>query len=208
MVGLYIVLEGVVGTGKSTQAKLLHGFFKKKYPDKEIVLTREPGGTEISEAIRKCVQGTKYSEAMHPICEAYLYAAARSQSLRTIVEPVLEKDGIVISDRSFISSMSYQGYARGLGIDRIRNINKFAVDNIIPDKILFLDLDPEIGLHRTFDKEGDKFEKENVEFFRKIAEGYQKISLMPEFKDKWIRIDASGKVEEVNHRIVEHLKKT
>jgi dTMP kinase len=195
---VYIVLEGVVGTGKTTQAKKLFYFLKDKFPDREIILTREPGGTEIAEAIRKLVQGTEFNEEMEPICEAYLYASARAQSLRKIVNPVLDKKGIVISDRSFLSSTAYQGYAKGLGIDTVLDINKTAVADFQPNLILFLKLDPAIGLSRSFDKKGDKHEKEGVEFFRKIEKGYLKLSKK---YNQWKNIDASGNEEEVFENI-------
>ena len=195
----YILLEGVVGTGKTTQANKLFKFLKEKYPNKEVILTREPGGTEIAESIRKLVQGTEFTEEMDPICEAYLYASARAQSLRKVVRPVLEKKGIVIADRSFLSSLAYQGYAKDLGINKVLEINKSAISGFQPDFILFLQLDPEIGLSRTFDKEGDKHEKQGVEFFRKIEKGYFELSKM--YPEKWKTIDASGTQEEVFSKI-------
>ena len=85
---MYIAFEGIVGTGKSTQSKKLYDFLKEQYPSKEVIWTREPGGTEIAQKIRECVQGTEYGEEMGPVCEAYLYAASRAQALRTVVKPV------------------------------------------------------------------------------------------------------------------------
>ena len=201
MKGIYLILEGVVGTGKTTQANNLLIYLKQKYPNKEVILTREPGGTEISETIRKLVQGTKFDEDMVPECEAYLYAASRAQSLRKIVMPVLEKGGIVISDRSFISSLAYQGFTRKLGIDKVLEINKIAIEKTEPDLILFFNLDPEIGLSRTFDKKGDKFESENIEFFKQIEQGYSGVSKLPNFEKKWFNIDARGSESEVFNRI-------
>ena len=124
MKGIYIVFEGIVGTGKSTQAKILYDFLKEKNKNREIILTKEPGGTEIADEIRKIAQATKFNEDMNPVCEAYLYAASRAQSLRKIVKPALEKGSIVISDRSFISSLAYQGAARKIGIEKVLEINK------------------------------------------------------------------------------------
>ncbi|AJF61649.1 TPA: dTMP kinase [Candidatus Woesearchaeota archaeon] len=207
MKGIYIVLEGVVGTGKTTQAAKLHKYLKGLYPDREILLTREPGGTEISESIRKIVQGTSYKEIMAAETEAYLYAASRAQSLRAVVSPVLKKGGIIISDRSVVSSLAYQGSARKLGIKKVMEINRTAIEGFLPDLILFFELDPASGLKRTFDKDGDKFESKGVDFFREIAEGYKEISAMPEFRGSWKTIDASGSREEVFSRIKESLRK-
>ena len=207
MKGTYIILEGVVGTGKTTQANNVFEYLKNKFPDKKVVLTREPGGTEIAEAIRKLVQATKFEEKMDPICEAYLYASARAQLLRKLVKPVLDQGGIVVSDRSFVSSLAYQGYTRGIGINKVLKVNKTAIENTNPDLILFLELDPEIGLSRTFDKEGDKFEQENVDFFRKIEQGYIEVSQLPEYKGKWVNIDAKGDQDIVFNRIMQEIKK-
>ncbi len=207
MKGTYIILEGVVGTGKTTQATNVYEYLKNKFPNKKVVLTREPGGTEIAEAIRKLVQGTKFEEKMDPVCEAYLYASARAQLLRNLVRPVLDQGGIVISDRSFISSLAYQGYTRGIGINKVLKINKTAIENTSPDLILFLKLDPQIGLNRSFDKEGDKFEQENVDFFKKIEQGYIELSEMQEFKDNWVSIDANGDQETVFNRIIQEINK-
>ena len=197
---MYIVLEGVVGTGKTTQATKLYEFLKSKFPEKKVILTREPGGTQIAEEIRKVVQGTEYKEDMTVMCEAYLYAAARAQSLNKIVKPVLESGGIVVSDRTFLSSLSYQGYVRS-NINLILEINKKAIEGFYPDLILFLDLEPKKGLMRTFDKDGDKWEKLDVNFFEKVRLGYIEISKMSKFSDKWINIDASGNINNVFERI-------
>jgi dTMP kinase len=197
---MYIALEGVVGTGKTTQATKLYEFLKLKFPNKKVILTREPGGTQIAENIRKIVQGTEYNEEMDVVCEAYLYAAARAQSLRKIVKPVLDSGGIVVSDRTFLSSLAYQGFVRS-NINLILDINKKAIEGFYPDTILFLDLDPKKGLMRTFDKDGDKWEKLDVTFFEKVKEGYLEISKMPEFSKKWINIDATGNINDVFFRI-------
>ncbi len=201
---MYIVFEGIVGTGKSTQTKLLFDYLKEKYPKKEIILTREPGGTEISEQIRKLVQGTKHDEKMEYVCESYLYAASRAQSLRSIVKPVLERKGIVISDRSFISSLSYQGFARKLGLKKVLAINEVAIEGFIPDIVFYLDLEAKVAIKRTFDKDGDKFELKNVEFFLGIQKGYAEISKLKMFEGKWKNIDAS----KTKHEIFEEVKKT
>lgn len=194
---MYIVFEGIVGTGKTTQSKKLYDYLKERYPNKKILWTREPGGTEIAQKIRECVQGTKYNEEMDPICEAYLYAASRAQTLRTVVKPVIENGGIVVSDRSFITSLAFQGYGRDTGIGTTLKINKSAIKSIIPDLVIFLDLDPDLSIKRLFDKNGDKWERLGVEFFHKVRKGYLKISKMKLFKDKWLNV-------KVNNAPIEH----
>ncbi|MCW1891615.1 MAG: dTMP kinase [Candidatus Uhrbacteria bacterium] len=201
--GMYIVFEGVVGTGKTTQAKLLVERLKQQYPDREVVGTREPGGSEIAEAIRVLVQGTPFTENMDPICEAYLYASARAQSLRAVVLPVIERGGIVVADRSFCTSVAWQGAARGLGTELVLRINESAIQGCLPDAVIEIDLDPVIGLQRTFDKNGDKFESMPVEFFHACARGYQELSEHPMFAGKWHRVSGEGSIEDVSARIRE-----
>ncbi len=200
--GFYIVFEGFVGTGKTTQSKKLTEFLKRKFPHKEVIWTFEPGGTEIANAIRKVVQGTSFSEDMEPVCEAYLYAAARAQSLRKLTKPVLEKGGIVIGDRSFLTSLAYQGFGRGLKWEKVLEINRSALEGIEPDLIIYLDLPFRTGLARTFDKEGDKFESEELKFFEKVSRGYKKLSRLPIFSKKWLTVRAIGEIEGVFHKVL------
>ena len=112
--GCYIVFEGVVGSGKTTQSKRLVEVLRSRFPEREIIWTREPGGDDIAEAIRALAQGAAYAKNMDPICEAYLFAAARAQSLRTVVKPAVDRGALVIADRNFISSVAFQGFGRGL----------------------------------------------------------------------------------------------
>ena len=194
---MYIVFEGIIGTGKSTLSKKLYQYLKKKFPNKNVILTREPGGTEIAQKIRKVVQGTKFNEEMDPICEAYLYAASRAQALRAIVKPVLDTNGIVVADRSFVTSLGYQAGAREIGIRETLKINKAAIENFIPDLVIFLDLDSKIALKtRPPDVSGDRWEMMNEEFFNKVRKGYLKASKLKMFKGKWLTIsvvdDAAG----------------
>lgn len=202
---IYIVIEGIVGTGKSTQSKKIQEYLRKKYPNKEIILTREPGGTEIAENIRKAVQGTKYEEEMDPICEAYLYAGARAQSLRKIVKQINNKDTIVISDRSFITSTANQGEGRSIGIDKVLKINEIAIEGFLPDIVFFLDLPYKMGLKRVFDHSGDKFESLGEDFYSKVEEGYKKIQMKKGLFSHWINIDATGNENEVFKKIVYQL---
>lgn len=199
--GRYIVFEGVVGTGKTTQSKRLVEELKKQFPEKEVIWTREPGGSEIAEAIRTLVQATPFTEKMDPMCEAYLYASARAQSLRTVVLPVLAKGGIVVADRSFCSSVAWQGFGRGLGFETILEINKTSVKDVLPDVIIEMDLDPEIGLQRTFDARGDKFETMPIEFFRSCVSGYRALAEHDLLKDRWKRVDGQGSMDEVFARV-------
>ncbi|AKH33332.1 Thymidylate kinase [candidate division SR1 bacterium Aalborg_AAW-1] len=199
---MYIVFEGTVGTGKSTQSKLLVEHLKSQYPDREVIRVREPGKTPIAEAIRTLVQGTEFPEEMDPICEAYLYSAARAQLINTITKPALEREAIVVSDRCFWSSLSYQGYTKGTGIETIWQVNKPIVESCLPDLVLFFDMPVEIGLSRTFDGVGDKHELNGKEFFEQAHEGYLKCVEDGRFAKKAVSINALGTIEEVSTRIL------
>lgn len=204
---MYIVFEGTVGSGKTSQAALLVEWMERKFPDRTIVLTREPGGTEIADAVRKLVQATPFSEEMDPVTEAYLYAASRAQSLRRIVWPCLCANGFVISDRSFITSLVFQGYAEGVGTGVVKRINSEAISGdriLLPDVILFLDLPVEVALGRTFDFAGDKWEARGEGFFRRVSEGYKCVAAS--FGNRWVNISASGSREEVFERVLEGLE--
>lgn len=200
---MYIVFEWVVGVWKSTQSQKLATHLQTQYPDRKVHRTREPGGTEIAEAIRTLVQGTRFAEEMHALTDAYLYAAARAQLLNAYIKPRLDAWDIVVADRSFLTSLAYQGYTQWLGIERVMEINWEATKEVLPDLVLFLDLDVETWYSRTFDPEGDKRERQKIDFFTTAYEGYKKIPLIvKEVAPVWQEIDASGSPEEVYDRIV------
>jgi dTMP kinase len=212
---MYIAFEGIVGSGKSTQAKKLADTFRNHpgflwtptLPVPDIISIREPGSTPIAEDIRYLAQGKTWeSETMHPMTNAYLYAAARAQTLQTIVKPALERGDIVISDRSFLSSCTIQWEAQWLGIDTVLEINTPAISTVIPEKIIYLDIDVELALSRTFDHEGDKFEREGKDFYESIVRGYEKCMNYEIVNNRMIRIDANGSEEEVFERILVALR--
>ncbi len=206
MQGIYIVIEGIVGSGKSTQGKLLEQYLTHRFPNREVVRTFEPGGSEIANAIRKLVQGTEFNEEMSPWCDAYLYASSRAQTLNTIVKPNLEKGNIVISDRNFISSLTIQGYAQELGPEIVTEVNKPLFKIAFPDVVIQLDISPEVGLSRIYDIDGDKFEKKAVDFYQKVSSAYEEVKKYEIFRDKWITVDVNNKTpEQVHQEIKEKL---
>jgi len=203
---MYIVFEGIVGTGKSTLSSMLLEHFKKELPDKEVILTREPGGGEIAEAIRTLVQATQFNEEMHAITTMYLYAASRAQTIQKIVKPVLKRNGIVISDRSFITSLAYQGFGEGLGLEEVLEANRQVIDNTWPDVVLYGDLAPEIALKRTRDRDGDRWETRSTYFFEKVRKGYEEVMKHELFKDKIFKYEIDNDPDVSFDRILTILK--
>lgn len=202
---MYIVFEWTVGTGKTTQSKMLVEHLQNKFPDREVIRVREPGKTPIAEAIRTLVQGTSFSEEMDPICEAYLYSSARAQLINTVIRPALARWAIVVSDRSFWSSLSYQWFAKGQSIETIREINKPIVEVCLPDMVFFFDMPVDIWLSRTFDSAGDKHELNGKAFFEQAHQGYLLCLDDPRFAKHSTLIDALGTRKEVFERIISQL---
>ena len=170
---MYIVIEGPWGAGKSVLTPILAFELKKKYPRKSVITVNEPGSSEIANAIRKLVQGTKFKEKMLAFADVYLYAAARAQLLKSVVEPVLASDGIVISDRSFLSSLAIQGYGQDLGIKRVLEINWPVIKDFIPDVVFYVNADIKKSINQTSDSFGDKFETQDLKFLKKCIKGYK-----------------------------------
>lgn len=204
---MYIVFEGIVGSGKSTQSKWLVEYLRTQYPDREVVHVREPGSTPIAEDIRHLCQWKMWEdEVMHPLTNAYLYAAARAQTLHTVVAPALAAGKIVVSDRSFLSSVAYQWEAQWLGFDTVLSVNREAIEGILPDMVFYMDIDVDIALSRTFDAAGDKWEKMGKDFFEKIVLGYKKSEKLDIMKWRFINIDARGTQDEIFADIVWKVK--
>lgn len=194
---MYLVCEGVVGTGKSTQSKKMTERLQTSYPEQEVLRIREPGGTEIAEAIRTLVQWTPFDEPMQALTDVYLYAAARAQLLWAVVKPALARGARVVSDRNVCSSLSYQWWTQWVGMETVRQINAPAVLDVLPTKILFFDLPVEVWLQRTFDASGDKRETKGTAFFDRAHEWYTKIPAYTPLGDIFERVDVSGTPEEV-----------
>ncbi|MFQ6860319.1 MAG: dTMP kinase [Beduini sp.] len=208
MAGLFITFEGPDGSGKTTIAALVAEALKNKGID--VVLTREPGGIEIAEQIRKIILDPK-NTAMDERTEALLYAAARRQHLIEKVLPALKENKIVICDRFVDSSLVYQGVGRGIGIDKVYEMNLFAIEGIMPDFTIFFDIDPKLGLERTKkdDKRTlDRLDLEDLTFHQKVYDGYMEV--VERFKERIICIDASKSIEEVKNNVMDliedHLK--
>lgn len=202
MKGKFITFEGCEGVGKSRQLKLLQEYMDKNQI--QYFLTREPGGSSVSEKIREIILDGKNTE-MTDECEALLYAASRVQLLKEIVKPRLDRGELVLCDRFVDSSLAYQGKARGLGYEFIESINSYAIKNFTPDYTVFLRLPPEQAFKRKggVDKT-DRLELSGMEFHNNVYKGY--IELSEKYPERFIVIDASGTKEETHRKIVSALK--
>ena len=168
--GLFISFEGCEGSGKTTQAEKLFSYLKKLHYD--CLLTHEPGGTIVSEKIRRILLHHSNS-SLYPLTELFLYLASRSQHTDELILPAIKKGTIVISDRYTDSSLAYQGVARNLSLELVHNLNRIATGGIIPDITFLIDINPEKGLKRLKGK--DRIENEEVVFHRKVREAYLNI---------------------------------
>lgn len=202
--GLFIAFEGPEGVGKSTILNMVYDELKAR--GKHCISTREPGGIVISEKIRDVILDKK-NTAMDGKTEALLYAAARRQHLVEKVIPALNEGTIVLCDRFVFSSLAYQGYARGLGIDEVMAINEFAIDGYMPDITLYLDIDPKEGLNRikmNKDREVNRLDLESLKFHEMVREGYKLI--IDKYKCNVIEIDGGKSVKEVYSKTMEALE--
>ncbi|RCW63074.1 dTMP kinase [Saliterribacillus persicus] len=195
MAGAFITVEGGEGAGKSTVLSLL----KKHLQEDgfEVLITREPGGIDIAEKIREVILNRDHT-MMDARTEALLYAAARRQHLVEKILPALETGKIVLCDRFVDSSLAYQGYARGLGIDEVFQINKFAISNHMPDLTLFFDIKPEFGLKRIAaneNREQNRLDLENIDFHNQVYQAYQ--LLIEKFPQRIRKINANLSIIEV-----------
>lgn len=192
--GIFITFEGPDGCGKTSIMNLLKDYYKE---NKNIIFTREPGGTIISEKIREIILSND-SKEMSDKTEALLYAASRAQHIDQLIRPNLENGKVVISDRFVLSSLAYQGGGRALGVDNVRNINNFAIGEVKPDMVLFFYVDPLTTLKRkSLSINADRLELSGDDFHNRVYDTYMK--LLDEMKDeKYLcRIDATLEMKEV-----------
>ncbi len=203
MKGYFITFEGVEGAGKSTQAKMLHAFLKER--NIPSVLTREPGGTNLGKKIREILL-TPTDEIFPPNAELMLYEADRNIHVHNVIKPNLEKSVTVICDRFTDSTLAYQGYARGLDLNLIEELNNIATEGLKPDLTFLIDIPVEEGFKRIKkEREIDRIEKESLEFHRRLREGFLKIA--EKNKDRVIVIDGRNDPDMIFKEIIKNLKK-
>lgn len=193
--GYFITFEGGDGAGKSTQISKLKEYLQSKGFD--VILTREPGGTDIGEKIRHIILDPENKE-MDAVTEAMLYAASRAQHVAQVIKPAIDDGKIVICDRFIDSSIAYQGFGRGLG-NSVSIINSYAVGEYMPDKTVLLKLKPQLGSKRISDREKDRIELEAVSFHQAVFDGYEALEKI--YPERIIGIDATGTIDEIHETI-------
>lgn len=195
MKGIFITLEGNDGSGKSSVIEAIRKTLEEKgYP---VVYTREPGGSKIAENIRKVILDVE-NTGMDSRTEALLYAASRREHIEKTIRPALEAGKIVLCDRFIDSSLAYQGYARGLGIDEVYNMNLYATRGLLPDLTILVCVKPEIGMARITQNhrgELDRLENEKMEFHQKVYQGY--LAVQEKFPNRIQIINGEKTKEEV-----------
>ena len=183
--GLFIVFEGVEGSGKSTQSQELH--LRLQRSGTESVLIREPGGTPTAEYVRDWLIS---GHDIDPLTELLLFSAARASLVASVIQPALSEGRLVICDRYIYSTIAYQGYGRGMDMASIDSLNGISTSGLVPDLIFLLDLPPDAGLRRKHGGDpNDRFEREDAAFHRRVHDGY--MALAAQDKERWLVLDGS-----------------
>ena len=191
MPGLFVTFEGIDRSGKTTQARLL-----RQALGDDALAVREPGGTEVGERVRELLKDP--SVEIGPEAEALLFAAARAELVGRVIRPALAQGRVVVSDRFLDSSLAYQGAARGLGVEEIEAINRFATGGLVPDLTLLLEIDTAAAAGRG--GEDDRFEQEGAALQASVHAAYEE--LVARDPERWVRIDADRDPEEVHRDVL------
>ena len=198
---MFITFEGGEGTGKTTLIASIKTLLEKQY---DVVTTREPGGSLITEAIRDIILNPKY-KGVTPYTEALLLAASRAQHLDEVIIPALNRSQIVLCDRYLDSSLAYQGYARDLGFNFVLSINKHATEHM-PDLTFYIDLDPEVGMSRIANRDKyDRLDQEASDFHDKVRKGYLKVASL--YKNRIIVINGDQTIEAIINEVMSHIRR-
>lgn len=185
----YVAVEGIDGAGKTTVARALSDVLRAE--GRAVTLVREPGGTVVGESIRQILLGSGHD--LDDWTEAMLFAAARAELAVTVVAPALQRGDIVISDRSYYSSLAYQGGGRGLGVDVVRQVNETGLRGVVPDLVVLLRLDPESGLAR--EDEQDRISSAGIDLQRTVADTYDRLAVAE--PDRFVVLDATLPVVDI-----------
>ncbi|MFH1177360.1 MAG: dTMP kinase [Acidobacteriota bacterium] len=203
-VGRFITIEGIEGSGKSTQLELLAVYLRTQ--GRAVVTTREPGGTRLGERVRELLLHPQSDPV--PLAELFLLEAARTQLVQQVIAPALAVGGVVLADRFADSSLAYQGVARRLGWKTVSRLNEIACAGLAPDATVVLDLPVEVALARarrrvSTTEENSRFEDEALAFHRRVAEGY--LQLAQRAPERVLLVDATGAPEAVHQRVLGRL---
>ncbi len=202
MKGYFITFEGVEGAGKSTQAKLLYQYLIDK--GKDAILTKEPGGTKTGQKIRQILL-EKTDEIFPPVAELMLYEADRNFHIHNLIKPSLQQGKYIICDRFTDSTLAYQGYARGLNINLIKQLNEIATEGIKPNITFLIDIPVEEGLKRIKQiRQADRIEDEDIQFHKRLREGFLKIA--ENEKDRIVVLDGLETPDNIFKKVIEILK--
>ena len=207
--GRFITFEGPEGGGKTTQAKRL--LARLRGQGREVLYTREPGGTPTGEAIREILQHDKAGEPICPEAEVFLFAASRAQLVRNVIIPALESGVIVVCDRFADSTTAYQGYGRGFPVDQMLAINAFAIAGAEPDLTMLLDVPISLGFHRIAERQrvlfeaADRIEREERDFHERVRDGY--LALAARWPKRFHRLDAVRDPDEVERDVWEAVQR-
>lgn len=199
MRGLFITFEGVDGCGKTTQINLLKEYFEKQ--GRTVILTREPGAKGLGIKLREIL--LNYDGEVSPNCESFLFLADRAQHIDTIIKPAVERGEIVLCDRHTDSTVAYQGYGRGLDLDRINMLNDIATSGMKPDLTFIFDIDTDTSMLRV-GKEKDRMESAGIEFFKRVREGYLAIAKNEPKRVKLI--DGSKTIDDIHNQVIDIIK--
>lgn len=205
----FITFEGVEGSGKSTQLKLLYDYLQKR--GLQTVITREPGGTLIGDQIRSILLNAD-NKKISPECEFFLYSASRAQHVHEVIQPALNNDRIVLCDRFMDATTAYQGYGRGLSLEKIKQLNKMVVGSLSPQLTILLDGDPEILLDRarkrlmalSAEKSEGRFEAEEMAFHKRVRDGY--LALARSAPERICVINAHAGEDEIHQQVIKRVE--
>jgi dTMP kinase len=199
---MFITFEGGEGTGKTTLIKTIAKILSETH---DVVTSREPGGSTITEAIREIILDPKY-KGVTPYTEALLLAASRAQHLDEVILPALAQNKIVLCDRYLDSSLAYQAYARDLGFKFVLNINQYAVEHL-PNLTFYIDLDPKIGMSRISKRDKyDRLDQETIDFHNKVRTGYLQVANM--YPKRVVTIDGNQSIEAITHQIIDKIRES
>jgi dTMP kinase len=195
---MFVTFEGVDGSGKSTQAELLAAWLRAQ--SRDVLSTREPGGTPVGEAVRDLVL---HGDELSPWAEAALFAAARAEHVERAIRPALESGADVVSDRYIDSSVAYQGIARGLGEERVLELNLTVTRGLLPDRTFLMLLDPEEARRRGGEYR-DRIERETTEFMQRADDAFRLLAKV--FPERIVAIDGSRPADEIAEEVREHVR--